>query len=65
MTTPVRISVEEARSKTLSGEAILVCGYDDAEKFKNNNLKGAITWQTFLSRVPEMPKDQEVIFYCA
>lgn len=65
MSTPIRISVEHAREKTKSGQALLVCGYEEAEKFKDNNLEGAISWQTFQSRLPEISKDQEIIFYCA
>lgn len=65
MSTPIRISVKETRNKTLSGEALLVCAYEEADKFKDNNLEGAITWQTFQSRLPEISKAQEIIFYCA
>lgn len=65
MTVPVRISAEEARSKSMAGEAFLVCAYEGADQFSENNLEGAMTWQTFESRLPELSKDQPVIFYCA
>ena len=65
MTTPIRISVEEARRKTQAGQAFLVCGYEGAEKFVANQLEGAISWETFQSRLPEISKQQEIIFYCA
>ena len=65
MTVPVRISAELAREKNLSGEALLVCAYEGAEKFEKNHLEGAMAWETFDSRIPELSKDQAVIFYCA
>lgn len=61
----IRISAERTREKILSGEATLVCAYEEADKFKSNNLEGAIAWQTFQSRLPEISKDQEIVFYCA
>ena len=65
MTEPIRISSREARQKVLSGGALLVCAYDDDEKFKNNHLAGAISFSEFKSKLPSLAKDQEVIFYCA
>ena len=47
MTEPIRISVEDARQKVSAGQALLVCAYDDDEKFKNNNLQGAISLNDF------------------
>jgi len=38
MREPVRISPQEARQKVISGQALLVCAYDDADKFKHNPL---------------------------
>lgn len=65
MTVPVRISAELAREKNLAGEALLVCAYESAEQFDQNHIEGAMTWQMFESRLPELPKDQAIIFYCA
>ena len=65
MSEPVRISVNEARPKITSGRALLVCAYDDAEKFKKNQLEGALSFSEFLSSVPRLDKSQEIIFYCA
>jgi hypothetical protein len=58
-----RISPEEARRKVQSGQALLVCGYEDEEKCSRMKLEGAIT----LSQLREMsaPRDRELIFYCA
>lgn len=65
MSEPVRISVNEARQKITSGQALLVCAYDDVDKFKKNHLKGALPFSEFLSKLPSLDKRQEIIFYCA
>ena len=57
MTGPIRISVEEARQKVNSGVALLVCAYDDDEKFKNNRLQGAISLGEFRAKVPSLSTD--------
>lgn len=60
-----RIAPEDARRKVQDGQALLVCAYDDPEKFNNNHLQGAISRQDFESRAADLPKDTEIIFYCA
>ncbi|MEN6464502.1 MAG: ArsR family transcriptional regulator [Syntrophaceae bacterium] len=65
MTEAERITPEDAYSKVKSGEAILVCAYNDDEAFKKNRLEGAISYGEFSSMVPALAKDREIIFYCA
>jgi rhodanese-related sulfurtransferase len=66
MTTPVkRIDARQAHERTKSGDALLVCAYDSEEKFRDNHLEGAISWDEFRSRENATPKDREIIFYCA
>ena len=65
MAEPIRISVEEARQKANSEAALLVCAYDDDEKFKNNHLQGAISFGEFRAKLPSLSSAQEIIFYCA
>ena len=65
MTEPIRISAKETRKKMLSGDAVLVCAYDDEEKFKKMHLQNGISFHEFKSRVPSLSKNQEIIFYCA
>ena len=65
MTEPLRISVEDVRQKVTSGSALLVCAYDDEEKFRNLHLEGAISIAEFKSKRPSLRKDDEIIFYCA
>ena len=48
-----------------SNSAMLVCAYDSEEKFEQNHLKGAIPLVEFESQVDSLPKDREIIFYCA
>jgi hypothetical protein len=65
MAEPVRVSPEEARQKAMSRSALLVCAYEDDEKCKRVFLEGAISLTEFKSKRPSLPKDQEIIFYCA
>lgn len=65
MPEPIRISPEEAREKVTSGEAILVCAYEDEEKFRKMHLQDAISLQEFKTRLPALSKEQQIIFYCA
>ncbi len=61
----VRISPEEAYRKVKSGEAILVCGYEEEETFRKMQLEMAISLDEFKKRLPTIPKEQVIIFYCA
>ncbi len=61
----IRVSPQEVRDKVTAGSALLVCAYDDDEKFKRNQLEGAISLDEFKSKLSSLPRDQEIIFYCA
>ena len=61
----VRIGPEEANRKVKSGEAILVCAYDDDATFQKMRLDMAISLGEFQRRLPEIPREKEIIFYCA
>jgi rhodanese-related sulfurtransferase len=61
----VRITPQEAYTKVKAGQAILVCGYEDEEKFKAMRLEGAVSFAGFQALLPSLPKDREIIFYCA
>ncbi len=61
----VRIGPEEAYRKVKSGEALLVCAYDDEATFQKMRLDMAISLDEFKKRLPAIPKEQEIIFYCA
>ena len=57
-----RISPDEAMEKVKSGEALLVCAYED-EKCKTLLLEGALLRSEFESKLDTLPKTQEIIFY--
>jgi hypothetical protein len=65
MKEPERIGPEEVHKKLKAGTIILVCAYEDDEKFKTFHLEGAISFTEFKSRLPSLTKDQEIAFYCA
>jgi hypothetical protein len=60
-----RISVEEARRKVNASQALLVCAYEDEAKCKVLNLDGSISLTNFQSKAAALPKNQEIIFFCA
>lgn len=64
MAEPARITPEETRSKLAAGEAILVCAYESDEKFEKVKLDQAISLNEFKMRLPTIPEDQKIIFYC-
>lgn len=64
MSNPARISVQDARARTLSANPpLLVLGYEDDARFMLFHLEGAIPFSEFKSRLPSLPKDREIIFY--
>lgn len=63
MTEPIRIAPEEARKKVVSNKAILVCAYEEDEKFRRMHLEGGISLNEFKTRVSTLSKEQEIIFY--
>jgi predicted nuclease of restriction endonuclease-like RecB superfamily len=65
MSEPARVSPEETRQKVVSGSALLVCAYDNEEKFRKLQLEGATSLSSFRELLSTVPKNKEVIFYCA
>ena len=60
-----RIGPEEAHDHLMSNGALLVCAYDSPDKFADNHLGGALSLDEFEMRADGLPRDTEVIFYCA
>ena len=60
-----RITPQEARARVVAGQALLVCAYDDPARFAEIHLEGAISIQEFRARRASLPREQEIIFYCA
>lgn len=60
-----RISPQDTYRQVTSGQAILVCAYEDEAKCNTMMLRGAISLKEFESRLPNLKKDQPIIFFCA
>ncbi|MDY6837009.1 MAG: ArsR family transcriptional regulator [Thermodesulfobacteriota bacterium] len=63
--TIIRVSAQEAKEMVEAESGLLVCAYDDEDKFKRNHLSGAISLAEFRSRLTSIPRDREIVFYCA
>jgi hypothetical protein len=62
---PERIAAPEVREKIIDESALLVCAYDDNNKFQQFHLDGAISLNEFKSEINGLKKDHEIFFYCA
>jgi hypothetical protein len=60
-----RIDVQEARRRVSDAQALLVCAYADEAKCERLRLEGATTLPRLETRAGSLPKDTEIIFYCA
>ena len=60
-----RMDVQEARRAVMAGEALLVCAYDDESKCDRIKLQGAVSLAEFRTAAQSLPKDEEIIFFCA
>ncbi len=61
----MRVAPREARESMASGGALLVCAYDDDEAFRRMRLEGAISLREFRTRLASLPREREIVFYCA
>ncbi len=59
-----RISVAEARQHSLTGQALLICAYEN-ERCRKIMLEGALRYSELKAQLPDVAKDKELIFYCA
>lgn len=60
------ISAQDAHAKLeMDPGAMLVCAYEKGEKFEKHRLEGAIPFDQFRSQEGKIPKNREIIFYCA
>ena len=60
-----RISVEEAKRKAGAKQALLVCAYDDDAKCRALGVDGSLSLTEFQKKAASLPKNQEIIFFCA
>jgi len=56
---------EEAYESVKVGRVLLVCSYDNEEKFSKNRLERAISLQRFRACLTTVLKSEDLIFYCA
>lgn len=61
----MRIDAAQAHHKAVTGQALLVCAYDDEDRCREILLDGAITLAELESKLTARPRDTEIIFYCA
>ena len=60
-----RIDPEQARPEVDSGNALLVCAYDDEEKCQRYRLTNALSFSEFQAQEAILPKARKIVFYCA
>jgi hypothetical protein len=61
-----RIDVNTVRHKLGRQDgALLVCAYDDEQKCRDAGVSGAITFKQLQARLDGLPKNQEIVFFCA
>ena len=60
-----RINPDAAHEKVEAGEAVLVCAYEDEQKCRSMRLEGSISLKELEERLGSVPKQREIIFYCA
>lgn len=58
-----RISPEDAHQLVKSGQALLVCSYDD-DSCKSKLIQGALLQSELEARLPSLSKETQIIFYC-
>jgi hypothetical protein len=60
-----RIEPEQARRDLVRRRALLVCAYEDPEKYRASYIAGALTLPQLRAIEDELDADRELIFYCA
>ena len=60
-----RIDVEEARRRVSRGGALLVCAYADESRCERIRLEGSISLAQLEGLVETLPRNREIVFYCA
>lgn len=58
-----RIPPAEAHKLVESGEALLVCAYDDEDKCRKMGLEGSVSLKRLESQLSSIGKDRLLVFY--
>ena len=60
-----RVTPQEVHPRVLTGEALLVCAYEDDARFRAQHLAGAISYNAFIANLAGISRSRELVFYCA
>ena len=58
------ITAEQAL-RDLQDGALLVNGYDNEESWEGTRVPGALFYPDFLNEAARLPRNTEIMFYCA
>ena len=58
-----RLSAKEVREGVQAGSLLLVCAYDEDEKFEKNKLEGAISLSEFKAKLSDYDRNGRIAFY--
>jgi len=59
------ISAPDAFRELQNSDALLINSYDSDEKWNLTQVPGAINFMDYKARRADLPKETELIFYCA
>jgi hypothetical protein len=57
-------ATEVWQALTSNEELLLVCAYGDDQRFRQVPLVGAIARSQLDAWIPQLPKEQSIVFYC-
>jgi hypothetical protein len=60
-----RVTPQELYPRLRAGTALLVCAYASDARFQEVHLEGAVSFEAFKALLPTLPRDREIVFYCA
>lgn len=64
MALATQIYPAQAQKKVATGNALLVCGYEDEGRCARIRLQGSMSLNEFKGQMSTLARDQEIIFYC-
>ena len=65
MPEPRRVEPQDVEPRIATGEATLVCAYEDEAKCHTYHIGGAISLSEFRQWLPSLERRREIVFYCA
>lgn len=64
MASPIQILPVDARACVQAGSGMLVCAYDNDDKFNQFKLEDAVSLSAFTAQAGSLDKNKDLIFYC-